>query len=74
MDLQLAGRKAIVCSASAGLGRGAARALALNGVEVLIVARTKDRLKAAAEEISPADYPQTWGTLPVPEVSGLPAE
>jgi 3-oxoacyl-[acyl-carrier protein] reductase len=51
LDLKIAGRKAIVCGASAGLGRGAARALALNGVEVLIVARTKDRLKAAAEEI-----------------------
>ncbi len=52
MDLGIAGRKAIVCGASAGLGRGAARALALDGVKVLIAARSEDRLKAAAEAIS----------------------
>jgi 3-oxoacyl-[acyl-carrier protein] reductase len=51
MDLGIAGRKAIVCGASAGLGRGTARALALNGVEVVIAARGEDRLKAAAEAI-----------------------
>ncbi|HEY2049568.1 MAG TPA: SDR family oxidoreductase [Caulobacteraceae bacterium] len=52
MDLKISGRKAIVCGASAGLGRGAARALALDGVDVLIAARTEDRLRRAAEEIA----------------------
>ena len=52
MDLEIAGRKAIVCGASAGLGRGAARALALNGVDVLIAARTEHRLRTTAEEIA----------------------
>jgi 3-oxoacyl-[acyl-carrier protein] reductase len=52
LDLGIAGRKAIVCGASAGLGRGTARALALDGVKVLIAARSEDRLKAAADAIS----------------------
>jgi 3-oxoacyl-[acyl-carrier protein] reductase len=52
MDLKIAGRKAIVCGASAGLGRATARALALDGVQVLIAARSEDRLKAAAEGIT----------------------
>ena len=52
MDLGIAGRKAIVCGGSAGLGRGAARALALDGVEVLIAARSEDRLREASEAIS----------------------
>ena len=51
MDLKIAGRTAIVCGASAGLGRGTARALALNGVEVIIAARSRDRLEEAARSI-----------------------
>jgi 3-oxoacyl-[acyl-carrier protein] reductase len=52
MDLGIAGRKAIVCGASAGLGRGAATALAADGVKVLIVARSAERLARAAEAIA----------------------
>jgi len=51
MDLGISGRKAIVCGASAGLGRGVATALAVEGVEVLIAARDAGRLEAAAKEI-----------------------
>lgn len=51
MDLGIAGRKAIVCAASKGLGKGSALALAREGVEVTINARTAERLEAAAEEI-----------------------
>ncbi|MDE2356587.1 MAG: SDR family oxidoreductase [Alphaproteobacteria bacterium] len=58
MDLGISGRKAIVCGASAGLGRGTARALALDGVEVLIVARDPERLaRAAAELAAETGYP-----------------
>src|ERR1700685_1406108 len=51
MDLGISGRKAIVCGASAGLGRGAATAVAAEGVEVVIAARDPERLQAAAKAI-----------------------
>src|SRR5215471_9756117 len=51
MDLGITGRKALVCAASKGLGRGCAEALAREGVDVTIVARTESTLKQAAEEI-----------------------
>ena len=51
MDLGISGRKAIVCGASRGLGRGCARALAGDGAEVWIVARTREDIDRTAEEI-----------------------
>jgi 3-oxoacyl-[acyl-carrier protein] reductase len=54
MDLGLKGRKAIVCAASKGLGRGCAEALAAAGVDLTICARTPDALEAAAAEIRKA--------------------
>ena len=51
MDLGISGRKAIVCGASQGLGRGVATALAAEGAQVLIVARNVERLQATAREI-----------------------
>jgi len=51
MDLGIAGRRALVCAASKGLGRGCAQALADAGCDVTIVARTEDVLRRAAEEI-----------------------
>ena len=51
MDLGLAGKKAIVCAASKGLGKGCASSLANNGVNVTICSRTSETLEAAAEEI-----------------------
>ena len=44
MDLGIAGRRALVCAASKGLGRGCAEALAREGVEVTILARTADEV------------------------------
>ena len=52
MDLGLQGRKAIVTGGSLGIGKAIARELAREGVDVAIVARTKDRLEAAARELS----------------------
>lgn len=52
MDLGIAGRRAIVCGGSKGLGRAAALALAREGVEVVLVARNADTLKQAAEAIA----------------------
>jgi len=39
MDLGIRGRKAIVCAASKGLGRGCAEALAAAGVDLVLNAR-----------------------------------
>jgi 3-oxoacyl-[acyl-carrier protein] reductase len=54
MDLGIAGRKAIVCASSRGLGRGCAKALAEAGCEVVINGLDKDRLAATAEELRKA--------------------
>ncbi len=51
MDMGIKGRKAIVCAASKGLGKGCAMALAGEGVDLVINARTKSDLEATAEEI-----------------------
>jgi len=51
MDFGIAGKQALVCGASKGLGRGCAEALAGEGVHVTIVARTADALEATAAEI-----------------------
>jgi 3-oxoacyl-[acyl-carrier protein] reductase len=51
MDLGLQGKWALVCGASRGLGWGCARALALEGVNVVMVARRADVLQAAADGI-----------------------
>ena len=51
MDLGIAGKKALVCAASKGLGRGCAIALAREGVELTILARGMEALEATAAEI-----------------------
>ena len=51
MDLGISGRRAIVCGASKGLGRAASLALAREGAEIYLVARTEGTLRRAAEEI-----------------------
>ena len=51
MDLGIKGRSALVCAASKGLGKGCAMALAREGVNVTITARTQSDLDAVAEEI-----------------------
>ena len=52
MDLGIKGKRAIVCAASKGLGKGCARSLAREGVELVINARSMDTLAATAEEIT----------------------
>jgi NAD(P)-dependent dehydrogenase (short-subunit alcohol dehydrogenase family) len=48
MDLKLNGKTALVTGGSEGIGKGIARALAQEGVDVVICARRKEPLEAAA--------------------------
>ncbi len=54
MDLGIAGRKAIVCASSRGLGKACAYALAEAGCEVVMNGRKAETLEAAAAEIAKA--------------------
>ena len=54
MDLGIAGKTALVCAASKGLGKGCALALAREGVHVTILARGTEALEATAAEIRAA--------------------
>lgn len=54
MDLGIAGRRALVCAASKGLGRGCAEALAAAGVELVINARGEAALAETAAAIAAA--------------------
>jgi 3-oxoacyl-[acyl-carrier protein] reductase len=54
MDLGIAGRKAIVCASSQGLGYACAKALAEAGCEVVINGRDQAKLAAAATELGEA--------------------
>src|SRR6201989_3584900 len=51
MDLGIAGRKAIVCASSRGLGRACAHALAQAGCEVVINGRDSKLLETAASDL-----------------------
>jgi NAD(P)-dependent dehydrogenase (short-subunit alcohol dehydrogenase family) len=51
MDLQLAGRRAIVTGGSAGIGREIARRLALEGVDTAVCSRSRERAAGVIEEL-----------------------
>jgi len=54
MDLGIAGKWALVCAASKGLGKGCAQALVGEGVNVVITARGEEALQATAAELRAA--------------------
>ncbi len=51
MDMGIAGKWALVCAASKGLGKGCATALVQEGVNVVITARGAEALHATADEL-----------------------
>lgn len=54
MDLQLAGKRALVTGSSAGIGRGIALVLAAEGASVVVHGRVRARTEAVAEAIRAA--------------------
>ncbi|MEY3596074.1 MAG: hypothetical protein RL543_27, partial [Pseudomonadota bacterium] len=50
MDLGIAGRTAIICASSRGLGRACAISLAEAGCSVIINGRNEEKLAATAHE------------------------
>ncbi|MCC5993488.1 MAG: SDR family oxidoreductase [Rhodobacteraceae bacterium] len=51
MDLGIAGKRALVCASSKGLGRGCAEALAAEGVDLVMNARGAEALETTAQHI-----------------------
>ena len=51
LDFGIAGKKAIVCASSKGLGFGCANALAAVGVNLVMCARGADRLHESANQL-----------------------
>ena len=47
MDLDLTGKKAVVCGSTQGLGLASAKEIALLGANIVLVARSEERLKSA---------------------------
>jgi len=69
VDLGIAGRKALLNGASRGLGKACAVALAQEGADVTIVARTRDDLERTCDEIR-----ATTGVDVVPVVGDITTE
>ncbi len=78
MDLGIAGKWALVCGASKGLGLGCAQALVREGVHVLIVARGAEVLQAAADKLTadskrPASATVQWVAADITTTEGRAA-
>lgn len=52
MDLSLAGRRAVVCGSSQGIGRAIAIELATLGADITLMARNPERLEAVSRELA----------------------
>ena len=77
MDLGIAGKWALVCGASKGLGLGCAQALVQEGVNVLIVARGAEVLQAAAQQLianNALNKPATGQSTATPSVLYVAAD
>lgn len=52
MDLNLSGRRAVVCGSTQGIGRAIAIQLAKMGAEIILLARNPERLESVVRELS----------------------
>ena len=52
MDLGIKGKRALVMGSSYGMGNGVARALAAEGVDIVLTARNQETLDAEATDMS----------------------
>ncbi|GGE50278.1 3-oxoacyl-ACP reductase [Halopseudomonas oceani] len=64
MNLDLSGRRALVCGGSQGLGEACARQLAAQGAEVVVLARSLDKLQRVRDSL-PAEHGQRHDVLAV---------
>jgi NAD(P)-dependent dehydrogenase (short-subunit alcohol dehydrogenase family) len=67
----LDGRVAVVTGGSSGIGAEMARALGRAGARVVLVARDKDRLQAAAEELRAEGAGATWVSADLGDRAGV---
>ena len=74
MDLGIRGKTALVCASSKGLGRGCAEALAAEGVDLVINARTAETLERTATEIADRHGDRLGDLLEARPLHGLLAE
>lgn len=63
MDLQLTGKRALVTGGSRDIGKAVARALAMEGVDVALLARDTVALSQAAKELAKETGRQVMGYL-----------
>ena len=63
MDLKISGRKAIICASSKGLGKACALALAGEGVDVWVSARSSGPLADTVDEINSGDGGRATGII-----------
>ena len=74
MDLAIDGRTALVMGASKGIGRAIAEALAMEGVQVAISSRSRERLEEAAEGIVGKVTPFEADSSDLERLGRLPGE
>ena len=51
MNLEIQNKKALVCGSTQGIGRASAMGLAAEGVNVTLIARNEEKLKAVLSEL-----------------------
>ncbi len=66
MDLQIAGKKALISGSTAGIGLAIADALAAEGARVIVNGRTRQRVDAAVDEVR--------GKYPSAQIDGVAAD